>query len=137
MWRRARLFWGTCGYARPKVAWVPDPGATGAHLLTGYEHEANLPDRPRRPGPCAEESLYPEQILQPLRQAEGGTTPVVDICRKMGITETTLYRWEKQYEGLDASELRELTVFAIPSQYREVPFGLPPALAPGPAASPK
>ena len=29
------------------------------------------------------------------------------------------------------------TVFAIPSQYREVPFGLPPALAPGPAASPK
>ncbi|HEY4305344.1 MAG TPA: transposase [Gemmatimonadaceae bacterium] len=49
----------------------------------------------------------PEQILQALRQAEGGTT-VVDICRKMGVTETTFYRWKKQYTGLDVSELREL-----------------------------
>ena len=49
----------------------------------------------------------PEQILQTLRQAEAGTT-VVDICRKLGVTETTFYRWKKQYGGLDASELREL-----------------------------
>jgi putative transposase len=49
----------------------------------------------------------PEQILQALRQAEGGTA-VVDICRKMGVTETTFYRWRKQYTGLDVSELREL-----------------------------
>lgn len=49
----------------------------------------------------------PEQILQALRQAEGGTA-VVDICRKMAITETTFYRWRKQYTGLDVSELREL-----------------------------
>ncbi len=50
----------------------------------------------------------PEQILQALRQAESGTTPAVEICRKMGITETTFYRWKKQYTGLDVSELREL-----------------------------
>ena len=49
----------------------------------------------------------PEQILQALRQAESGTA-VVDICRKMGVTETTFYRWRKQYTGLDVSELREL-----------------------------
>jgi putative transposase len=49
----------------------------------------------------------PEQILQALRQAESGTT-VVDICRKLGVTETTFYRWKKQYTGLDVSELREL-----------------------------
>ena len=49
----------------------------------------------------------PEQILQALRQAEGGTA-VVDICRKMAVTETTFYRWRKQYTGLDVSELREL-----------------------------
>ncbi|HEY4304409.1 MAG TPA: transposase [Gemmatimonadaceae bacterium] len=48
-----------------------------------------------------------EQILQALRQAEGRTT-VVDICRKMGVTETTSSRWKKQYTGLDVSELREL-----------------------------
>ena len=49
----------------------------------------------------------PEQVLQALRQAEGGTT-VFDICRKMGVTETTFYRWKWQYTGLDVSELREL-----------------------------
>lgn len=49
----------------------------------------------------------PEQILQALRQAEAGT-PAVEICRKMGITETTFYRWKKQFTGLDVSELREL-----------------------------
>lgn len=49
----------------------------------------------------------PEQILQALRQTESGTT-VVDICRKLQITETTFYRWKKQYAGLDTSELREL-----------------------------
>jgi len=49
----------------------------------------------------------PEQILQALRQVDGGT-PAIDVCRKMGVTETTFYRWRKQYAGLDVSELREL-----------------------------
>jgi len=49
----------------------------------------------------------PEQILQALRQAEGGTA-VGDLCRKLGVAEATFYRWKKQYTGLDVSELREL-----------------------------
>ena len=49
----------------------------------------------------------PEQILQALRQAEGGTT-VGDITRKLGVTEATFYRWKQQYAGLDVGELREL-----------------------------
>ena len=48
-----------------------------------------------------------EQIVTALRQAEAGK-PVVDICRKMEITETTFYRWRKKYYGLGVSELREL-----------------------------
>jgi putative transposase len=48
-----------------------------------------------------------EQIVQALRQAESGT-PVVEICRKLGITETTFYRWKKRFAGLDVSEVREL-----------------------------
>lgn len=32
----------------------------------------------------------------------------MNICRKLGVTETTFYRWKKQYTGLDVSELREL-----------------------------
>lgn len=49
-----------------------------------------------------------EQIVQALRRADTGTTPVVEICRKLGVTETTFYRWKKQYGGLDTHELREL-----------------------------
>jgi putative transposase len=47
-------------------------------------------------------------MFQAPRQAERGTT-VVDMCRKMGVAETTFYRSKKQYTGLDVSELRELT----------------------------
>ena len=49
----------------------------------------------------------PEQVLQALRQAEAGTV-VGEICRKMGVTEATFYRWKKTYAGLDLGELREL-----------------------------
>ena len=48
-----------------------------------------------------------EQIVQALRQAEGGT-PVAEICRKLEIAEPTFYRWKKKYFGLGVSELREL-----------------------------
>ena len=48
-----------------------------------------------------------EQIVQALRQAESGTA-VVEICRKMGITETTFYRWKRRFAGLDVGEVREL-----------------------------
>lgn len=42
-----------------------------------------------------------------LRQAEAGT-PVAEICRKLEVTETTVYRWRRKYGGLGVSELREL-----------------------------
>jgi putative transposase len=48
-----------------------------------------------------------EQITLALRQAEAGT-PVVEICRKLEITENTFYRWKRKYGGLGVSELREL-----------------------------
>lgn len=48
-----------------------------------------------------------EQIVQALRQAEAGT-PVVDVCRKLEITETTFYRWKRKFGNLGVSELREL-----------------------------
>lgn len=34
--------------------------------------------------------------------------PVLEICRKLGITETTFYRWRKKYQGVSSVELREL-----------------------------
>ena len=48
-----------------------------------------------------------EQIAAVLKQAELGVE-VKDLCRKFGFTETTFYRWKKQYAGMGISELREL-----------------------------
>jgi putative transposase len=48
-----------------------------------------------------------EQIAHALRQAETGT-PVTEVCRAMGVTEQTYYRWKKQYGGLGVNEIRRL-----------------------------
>ena len=51
-----------------------------------------------------------EQIAFALKQAETGT-PVAEICRKMGVSEPTFYRWKKKFDGLGVAEvcrLREL-----------------------------
>jgi putative transposase len=47
------------------------------------------------------------QIVQALRQVKAGTT-AVQVCRKLGITETTFYRWRARYDGATASESREV-----------------------------
>jgi putative transposase len=48
-----------------------------------------------------------EQIAFALRQAESGMR-VAEICRKMGISEQTFFRWKKKYGGLGVAELRRL-----------------------------
>lgn len=48
-----------------------------------------------------------EQIAFALRQAESGT-PVQEVCRKMGVTDVTFYRWKKKFAGMGVVELRRL-----------------------------
>lgn len=48
-----------------------------------------------------------EQIGFALRQAELGTA-VEEVCRKMGISQATFFRWKQKYGGLGPSELRKL-----------------------------
>ncbi|MEY3665028.1 MAG: hypothetical protein RLZZ153_1210 [Pseudomonadota bacterium] len=48
-----------------------------------------------------------EQIAFALKQAELGTK-VDEICRKMGISDATFYKWRQKYGGLGPSELRRL-----------------------------
>lgn len=48
-----------------------------------------------------------EQIAYALRQAEAGT-PIKDVCRKLGVTETTFYTWRRKFAGMGVAELREL-----------------------------
>ena len=48
-----------------------------------------------------------EQITAVLQQVTGGI-PVGDVCRQVGISEQTFYRWKKVYGNLQPSEAREL-----------------------------
>ncbi len=56
----------------------------------------------------------PEQIITKLREAEvelAKGQKAVNVCRKVGISEQTYYRWRKEYGGLridQAKRLREL-----------------------------
>jgi transposase-like protein len=53
----------------------------------------------------------PEQIIRKLREAEvelgrGMKTP--EVCRTLGITEQTHYRWRKEYGGLRLDQAKRL-----------------------------
>ena len=48
-----------------------------------------------------------DEVVHALRQVKAGT-PAVDVCRKLGITETTFYRWRKQHGGTAISGTREV-----------------------------
>lgn len=48
-----------------------------------------------------------EQIAYALRQAESGVAPA-EICRKLGVSEQTFYRWKRRFAGMGVAELRKL-----------------------------
>lgn len=48
-----------------------------------------------------------ERVAYALGQAESGT-PVAEVCRKLGISEQTFYRWKKKFAGMGVAELRRL-----------------------------
>jgi putative transposase len=48
-----------------------------------------------------------EQIIGAIKQHEAGSkTP--DICRKLGISEQTFYKWKSKFGGMDVSEAKRL-----------------------------
>jgi len=53
----------------------------------------------------------PEQIISKLREAEvllsQGVT-LGDVCRKIGVTDVTYYRWRKEYGGMRVDQARRL-----------------------------
>jgi len=48
-----------------------------------------------------------QQIVYAIKQVEVGV-PIVELCRKYGISQQTFYRWRKKYGGLAPSELQRL-----------------------------
>jgi len=53
----------------------------------------------------------PEQIINKLREAEvelsRGKT-VVQVCKKLGVTDQTYYRWRKEYGGVRVDQAKRL-----------------------------
>jgi transposase-like protein len=52
-----------------------------------------------------------EQIISKLREAEvllAKGTKVPQVCRKIGITEQTYYRWRKEYGGVRTDQVKRL-----------------------------
>ena len=59
----------------------------------------------------ARKRYSPEQIIGCLREAEvlqakGSTIP--QICKKIGVTEQTYYRWRKEYGSLSVDQAKRL-----------------------------
>ena len=53
----------------------------------------------------------PDQIIRKLRQAEilcGQGQTVAEVCRELGISDATYYKWRKEYGGMDVSQARRL-----------------------------
>jgi putative transposase len=56
-------------------------------------------------------SVPAEQIIAKLREAEvelARGKKVPEVCRKIGVTEQTYYRWKKEYGGLRVDQAKRL-----------------------------
>ncbi len=52
-----------------------------------------------------------EQIINMLREAEvilSQGTPIAQVCKKLGISEQSYYRWRKEYGGLRTDQAKKL-----------------------------
>ncbi len=53
----------------------------------------------------------PEQIIHMLREAEiklAGGKKIGEVCRELGVSEQSYYRWRKQYGGMQVSQAKKL-----------------------------
>ena len=56
-------------------------------------------------------TFTPEEIISKLREAEvllSQGQPIGAVCRGLGISEQTYYRWRKEYGGLRTEQARRL-----------------------------
>lgn len=53
----------------------------------------------------------PEQIIRKLRQVEvlsGQGKTIEEICRELGVSDATYYKWRKEYGGMQISQAKRL-----------------------------
>jgi len=59
----------------------------------------------------ARKRFAPEQIITMLREAEvllNQSNPVAEVCRKLGVSEQSYYRWRKEYGGMRVDQAKRL-----------------------------
>lgn len=49
-----------------------------------------------------------EKIVAILKESQSGTSTVLDLCRKHGITNATFYTWKRKYNGVEVAELKKM-----------------------------
>lgn len=52
-------------------------------------------------------SFTEEQIIRALKEVDAGAK-AADVCRKLGVTEQTFYRWKAKFGGMDVSDAKRL-----------------------------
>jgi putative transposase len=49
-----------------------------------------------------------EQIILALRQQESKEKTTAEVCRELGISQATFFKWKQKYGGLSINEARRL-----------------------------
>lgn len=53
----------------------------------------------------------PEQVVRKLREAEASLATgaaLEDVCKQLGVSENTYYRWQNEYGGMKREEVKRL-----------------------------
>jgi putative transposase len=58
-------------------------------------------------GPLRKSRYTEEQIIFALKEHEAGKT-TAQICRKLGVSEQTFYRWKAKFGGMDVADAKRL-----------------------------
>lgn len=49
-----------------------------------------------------------EQVIKALREQEFRVKTVAQVCKEMGISQGTFFKWKQKYGGMDVSEAKRL-----------------------------
>lgn len=58
------------------------------------------------------------KMVKMIKRLEAGETPMA-LCKELGISKTSLYKWESQYSGMEVSQVKRLKALKDKSRRRK------------------